>query len=204
MRVVNTQANFPANPTPNAQAQLDVRYGVQFGTTTVLSNFFLKVNITPSGTTTDGTQVAQTDGLGALSARWFRRGRKRLWRTSSHASTQAKAIASSSSAPTARSRGRSASRSRAARPHQSRGPNGPGDQSVVERHQRIVIPYATRRAHPRIEYEPRIAAWPGASDVARCKWPLCAADAAAGEPGRATWIEEHQIPSWRTSLRFRI
>jgi hypothetical protein len=67
VRVINTQANFPANPTPNAQAQLDVRYGVQFGTNPALADVKFKVNITLAGTTTDGTQVAQTDDLGAMS-----------------------------------------------------------------------------------------------------------------------------------------
>ncbi|MFN8580885.1 MAG: Ig-like domain-containing protein [Gemmatimonadaceae bacterium] len=67
LQVRNTLANFPANPTPNQTAQLDLQYGISVNNNAALINSLFKVTLDIAGTTTDGQQVAQTDPLGHLS-----------------------------------------------------------------------------------------------------------------------------------------
>lgn len=67
VRVINTVASFPANPTPNVSALLDLRYGLQVGTNPATLDVPFKVTLSFSGTTTDGTQVTQTDAIGKIS-----------------------------------------------------------------------------------------------------------------------------------------
>ena len=67
LQVVNTQADFPATPPLNQPSQLDLRYGVKFGTSVQLQDALFKVTMDLTGTTTDGQQVLQTDNQGKLS-----------------------------------------------------------------------------------------------------------------------------------------
>ncbi len=67
IKVINTIANFPNNPTPNQAAQLDLRYGVQRLQDPQLLNVLFKVTLIIAGTTNDGTQVLQTNAAGELS-----------------------------------------------------------------------------------------------------------------------------------------
>ena len=67
LKVINTVANFPANPTPNQAAPLDLRYGVQRLQDPQLIDEPFKVTLIIGGTTTDGTQISQTDPMGQLS-----------------------------------------------------------------------------------------------------------------------------------------
>ncbi|MEP6834843.1 MAG: Ig-like domain-containing protein [Gemmatimonas sp.] len=66
-KIFETALNFPAVPDVGTPAQLDVTYGLQFGTSPQIEHGVFKVTLDVSGTTTDGRQVAQTDNLGQLS-----------------------------------------------------------------------------------------------------------------------------------------
>ncbi|MEP6766950.1 MAG: Ig-like domain-containing protein, partial [Gemmatimonadaceae bacterium] len=66
-KIFNTQLNFPASPNAGAAAQLDLTYGLQYGASPQIENGVFKVTLNVNGTTTDGTQIAQTDNLGHLS-----------------------------------------------------------------------------------------------------------------------------------------
>ena len=56
----------PRDPLAGSTAQLDLTYGLKFGASTTIENSLFKVTLDVSGSTADGTQVAQTDLFGHL------------------------------------------------------------------------------------------------------------------------------------------